>query len=1124
MNFCTVKFHQKRTDSNSNSRALGFALLSRPNREIRHTIPHMMNMKSFYSLIFCILLASFAAEGQGWERIYSSLNPTRDAEIKKILPVSDGFLLLVPRSYPISFVDNPDFQIVKVNENGSVVWTRTYDFGQEELAQDMIATSDGGYAVLYTVFQSDAAFSYWLKLDAQFDTVFTRQVDYNGSSADVQAEKITEQNGSIWVFGDKADPASGLELCFIKGYDLNGNALQENEWGEPFAMFRDMEHPGGGDFVAVSDGQPQPGVKGKIFMHRYSQTGSTLIWEQEFGNPQATFYANDICVSPDGGYLIAGAENSSGLLIKTDASGNLVWQKVYPSSIPGDSINIFLGIFNIAPTSDGTGYWAVSGTNSYIPQLVLIRLDLQGNILWHKPFGPYFTYTFGRDLLAMPDGGCVIGGSFHRSVQDAVVWPYLVKTNSAGQTFFSGVAGSTNYDINGDCVAEPDTTTTGYRAYALKNGIAITSTALNQQGEYFLALDTGTYKITVEQPGNAWVTCGAPDTIDVTVIANDTISNTDFLWSYQPQPIDSVFGYAFHDLDGDCLRDSFETQGYEGWPVYLYIYRNGMVIVADTVLTGPNGYYVFDELTGATNEMYANLIIPGPPLGSGLLCHFVNCPQEEVFGFPSGLSHQSNFAFDCDSLPPCPLIEVDIATNVIRPCSTSIYQVHYCNIGVEPASDAYIEVTFDAGLDVTASSIPWSSANGNTYTFELGYLTSGQCGDFDITVLASCDDPNGTTYCAEAHAFPDTCSLPPGPNWDGSQIEVTAECTGDSVVFTIQNVGAGDMQNPLEYIVIEDNVLLMQGDFELEAGEQTQIAYEATGSFFHLAAGQAPGFPGLNLPVAWVEGCGNSGNASLGFVNQYTLGDEDVWLDVFCLESVNSYDPNDKNGFPRGYADEHFIEQNVDIEYLIRFQNTGTAPAYQVEIRDTLPVKWLDPATVRPGASSHEYVWDMQGNGVVVFRFPGIVLPDSAANFDASQGFVKFRVSQRKDVPLGTKIENTAAIFFDFNPPIITNQTLHTVSKNFILTKTDGPKTPNLEVKIVPNPARGQVRVQIAGLENEGENLTFVLYSAVGQSVLNRNFSGANFEFQAGQLPEGVYFYEIRREGKLAATGKLIRL
>lgn len=1086
-----------------------------------------MNIKSLFSLIAFALFVSSAAEGQGWERIYSTLNPTKDSEIKKILPVSDGFLLLTPKSSPISFVDNPDFQIAKVNENGAVVWSRNYDFGAEEIAQDFIATSDGGYAVLYTVLQGPTqgiSRAWWVKLNAQFDTVFTRELEPAGLVIDVRAKKITEQNGNIWIFGDQTTLNFGPEMCFVRGYDLNGNELQQNEWGQPNTKFQDMDYPGGGDFVAVSDGYPQPGVKGKIYLHRYDQTGLTLIWEKEFSNPQASYTANDICIAPDGGYLIAGAENSSGLLIKTDASGNQVWQKVYPPSVPGDSINIFLGLFQITPTNDGTGYWAVSGTNSYIPQLVLLRLDLQGNILWAKPFGPFFTYTYGRSLLSTPDNGCIIGGSYHQSSQGALVWPYLVKTNSAGQTYLSGVSGSTAYDLDSDCVAEPDTILSGQYAYALKNGVAVASTVIGQQGEYFMALDTGEHEITVQRPGNAWEPCGGVDTVSVTIVANDTLADTDFLWSYNPQPLDSVFGYAFHDIDGDCFRDSFETEGYEGWPVFLYIYFNGATLVTDTVLTGPNGYFVFNNLAGATNEMFANLIIPGPPLGSGLLCHFTGCPLEEVFNFASGTSYQSNLGFQCDSLPPCPLIEVDIATNLIRPCSTSVYHVNYCNIGIEPATDAYIEVTFDPGLDVTTSSIPWSLVNGNTYTFDLGNLAAGQCGDFNITVLASCDDPNGTTYCAEAHAFPDTCLLTPGANWDGSQVEVTAECTGDSVIFTIQNVGVGDMQGALEYIVIEDNVLLMQGNFELGTGEQTQIAYAASGAFFRLEAGQAPGFPGLNMPVAWAEGCGGNGNVSLGFLNQYPLGDEDIWLDVFCMASVNSYDPNDKQGFPLGYADEHFIEQNVDIEYLIRFQNTGTAPAYQVEIRDTLPVQWLDPATVRPGASSHGYVWDLQGNGVVVFKFPNIVLPDSNANFDASQGFVKFRVSQRKDVPLGTKIENTAAIYFDFNPPIITNQTLHTVGEKFILVKTNTPLLSDLQVKIVPNPARDLVRVQIEGLEKESENLAFVLYSAIGQPVLNGNFAGSNFEFQAGQMPQGVYFYEVRSGGQLVATGKIVKM
>jgi hypothetical protein len=1072
-----------------------------------------MNMKSFFSLIFCVLFASFAAEGQGWERVYPTISNEFQSSVKKILlNPAGGYLLLVNHEdWDLGYYN---FHIVGLSEEGDISWIKEFDTPFAIKMVDFIQTSDGGYAVLYN---RSSFGSVLMRLNADFEP--TSSVEFNTlyPNVKVYGKQIIENNEGFWIVG-KDDP-SPSSLGMVAGVDDSSNPL-----GLSLLNYDDIYNSGvilanDGGFLTANDGNKDAIGTSRIFVRRYSSSGMDVIWEKELNGGGNWIGFGDITVAPDGGYVIAGTQGSGSevTLIKIDEQGNIVWQKSF-SQQPGQPA--ILGSCKITPCVDGNSYWAILNTANSGASIVLMKFDLQGNNLLTKYFGGTNDNEFALTVSGTNDGGCVIGATSTGLNR----WlPFIIKTDSLGNTFSSAVAGTVAFDIDNNCIADTISLLPKIPVSVLQNGQIVAAANVGPDGEYLIGLDSGTYQISVQLPSAAWVICD-PDTLNISVNNGDTLTSVDFVLQYNPQPLDSIFGYAFHDLDGDCLRDSFETAGYEGWPVYLYIYGNGAVIVADTVLTGPNGYYVFDELTGATNEMYANLIIPGPPLGSGLLCHFVNCPQEEVFGFPSGLSHQSNIAFTCDSLPPCPLIEVDIATNVIRPCSTSVYHVNYCNIGIEPASDAYIEVTFDAGLDVTASSIPWSSVNGNTYTFNLGYLTSGQCGNFDITVLASCDDPNGTTYCAEAHAFPDTCSLEPGPNWDGSQIEVTAECTGDSVIFTIQNVGIGNMLNPLEYIVIEDNVLLMQGNFELEAGEQTQIAYAANGSFFHLAAGQAPGFPGLNLPVAWVEGCGNSGNASLGFVNQYALGDEDVWLDVFCLESVNSYDPNDKNGFPRGYADEHFIEQNVDIEYLIRFQNTGTAPAYQVEIRDTLPVEWLDPATVRPGASSHDYVWDMQGNGVVVFKFPGIVLPDSAANFDASQGFVKFRVSQREDVPLGRQIENSAAIFFDFNPPIITNQTLHTVGKNFILTKTDVPRIPNLQVKIVPNPAREQVRVQIAGLENGDENLTFALYSAVGQPVLNGKFAGSNFEFQAGQLPEGVYFYEIRQEGKLAATGKLIRL
>lgn len=101
---------------------------------------------------------------------------------------------------------------------------------------------------------------------------------------------------------------------------------------------------------------------------------------------------------------------------------------------------------------------------------------------------------------------------------------------------------------------------------------------------------------------------------------------------------------------------------------------------------------------------------------------------------------------------------------------------------------------------------------------------------------------------------------------------------------------------------------------------------------------------------------------------------------------------------------------------------------------------------------------DLSGNdqdGVVLkFRFPDIMLPDSDISEPASHGFIQFSVSQKADNPLGTVIENTAGIYFDFNEPVITNTVKHEVGENFIV--INEVKTPiksiTPSIAISPNP------------------------------------------------------------------------
>ena len=139
-----------------------------------------------------------------------------------------------------------------------------------------------------------------------------------------------------------------------------------------------------------------------------------------------------------------------------------------------------------------------------------------------------------------------------------------------------------------------------------------------------------------------------------------------------------------------------------------------------------------------------------------------------------------------------------------------------------------------------------------------------------------------------------------------------------------------------------------------------------------------------------------------------------------CLENIGSYDPNDKAIYASGFKNKEIIAEADEIEYLIRFQNTGTDTAFTVRIEDRLS-SHFDWTSLYPVAASHDYEWSLERNKLNI-QFNDILLVDSFANEEASHGFIKFNVKLWDQRPEpGTIIENTAEIFFDFNDPIVTN-------------------------------------------------------------------------------------------------------
>ena len=144
-------------------------------------------------------------------------------------------------------------------------------------------------------------------------------------------------------------------------------------------------------------------------------------------------------------------------------------------------------------------------------------------------------------------------------------------------------------------------------------------------------------------------------------------------------------------------------------------------------------------------------------------------------------------------------------------------------------------------------------------------------------------------------------------------------------------------------------------------------------------------------------------------------------------EVVCAYDPNDKYTVPEGYTENHFILEDDQLEYRVRFQNTGNFPAATVRIEDQLDLEHLDIDTFEPVFASHDFTTELGDDGLVNFIFNDIQLPGMEDDEPGSQGYVVYRISPRADVEPWDVIENTASIFFDGNEPIITNTTSHAI-------------------------------------------------------------------------------------------------
>ncbi|MFN5355255.1 MAG: SprB repeat-containing protein [Bacteroidota bacterium] len=238
-------------------------------------------------------------------------------------------------------------------------------------------------------------------------------------------------------------------------------------------------------------------------------------------------------------------------------------------------------------------------------------------------------------------------------------------------------------------------------------------------------------------------------------------------------------------------------------------------------------------------------------------------------------------------------------------------------------------------------------------------------------------------------------------------------------------------------------------------------------------------------------------------------------------QSVNvlcAFDPNDKGVSPQGDGSSHRVNMNSELRYLVRFQNTGNDTAFNVLVTDTLAAG-IDTGSVQVIASSHP-CWVQRSNGNILrFYFTNIQLPDSNVNEEESHGYVLFSCTGNSTNIDPTAVTNSANIYFDANPPVITNSTLTTFSNlSTGLAFVEDPK--EFVLLATPTPFQDYCTIQIAN-PDKGAQYSYRIQDMMGNTCMTSGIITESwFVVPRSRLDAGIYILDVidRRSARIGVT------
>lgn len=294
-------------------------------------------------------------------------------EAKSIQQSSDGGFIITGSTYSYG-AGSSDLYLLKTDSNGDTLWTRTYGGEDPDGGAKVQQTTDRGYIILgYTESFGNGYRDIWLlKTDENGDTLWTRT--FGGAYLDMEGSVQQTSDGGYVIVGS-TDLIPYMTLVYLIKTDADGNVIWSRLLSVVDAVFvRAVEQtPDGGYIIGVSSFSYSDYDWDIYLLKTYSNGDSA--WARIYGGAEWD-QVFSVEITSDGGYMIAGYTESFGAgsedfyIIKTDSFGDEIWSAAYG----GGSADV---CFSAHQTSD-EGYVLAGVTLSFGEgngDVWLIRLD-----------------------------------------------------------------------------------------------------------------------------------------------------------------------------------------------------------------------------------------------------------------------------------------------------------------------------------------------------------------------------------------------------------------------------------------------------------------------------------------------------------------------------------------------------------------------------------------------------------------------------------------------------------------------------------------------------------------------------------------------------------------------------